>query len=135
MEHWPDDFTRLLNQWLEPTTTAIADLTTEVQETLEDLGEALAQELTVTLSFLWEDEDSFPASVASPNHHFSTEEEPYSWLNPKITPAANVHPACRGCQHYHGRVYNNSILVCGMHPYGVETDHCPDWEGEASASL
>ncbi|MEB3248790.1 MAG: hypothetical protein VKK07_05565 [Merismopediaceae bacterium] len=134
MEHWPDDFTRLLNQWLEPTTTAIADLTTEVQETLEDLGEALAQELTVTLAFLWEEEEPFhpPLSSLTPP---SAEEEAYGWLNPKIPPAANVHPACRGCQHYHGRVYNNSILVCGMHPYGVETEQCADWEGETSAPL
>lgn len=35
---------------------------------------------------------------------------------------------CRGCQHYHGRVYGGNLLVCGMHPYGVEGDRCADWE-------
>ncbi|MBD1849940.1 hypothetical protein [Leptolyngbya sp. FACHB-711] len=36
--------------------------------------------------------------------------------------------ACRGCLHFHGRTYNGNYLVCGMHPYGVETETCSDWE-------
>jgi hypothetical protein len=35
--------------------------------------------------------------------------------------------ACRGCVHYHGKVYNGTMLVCGMHPYGAESETCPDW--------
>jgi hypothetical protein len=35
--------------------------------------------------------------------------------------------ACRGCVHYHGKVYNGTLLVCGMHPYGAEDETCPDW--------
>lgn len=38
--------------------------------------------------------------------------------------------ACRGCQHYHGRVYGGHQLICGMHPYGVEGDYCDDWQAE-----
>ena len=38
--------------------------------------------------------------------------------------------ACQGCQHYHGRMYGGNFFVCGMHPYGMEADHCPDWEGK-----
>lgn len=40
--------------------------------------------------------------------------------------------ACRGCRHYHGRTYNGNFLVCGMHPYGVETETCSDWESKQS---
>lgn len=36
--------------------------------------------------------------------------------------------ACQGCQHYHGRIYGGTLLVCAMHPFGVEDDRCPDWE-------
>jgi hypothetical protein len=36
--------------------------------------------------------------------------------------------ACRGCRHYHGQKYGGNLLVCGMHPYGVAEDHCPDWQ-------
>jgi len=44
-------------------------------------------------------------------------------------PSARHHSACIGCQHYHGYIYGNQLLVCGMHPYGWEGDSCPDWEG------
>ncbi|WP_204152585.1 hypothetical protein [Leptolyngbya sp. CCY15150] len=37
--------------------------------------------------------------------------------------------ACRGCQHYHGKVYGGQRLICGMYPYGVEGDVCADWNG------
>lgn len=43
--------------------------------------------------------------------------------------------ACRGCLHYHGRSYNGSHLICGMHPYGVETETCSDWEGRSKDTL
>lgn len=36
--------------------------------------------------------------------------------------------ACRGCRHYHGQTYGGTLLVCGMHPFGVEEDACPDWQ-------
>ncbi|GAB4235944.1 MAG: hypothetical protein Kow00121_63370 [Elainellaceae cyanobacterium] len=37
---------------------------------------------------------------------------------------------CEGCCHYHGRMYGGNLLVCAMHPYGVEDDRCPDWESK-----
>jgi hypothetical protein len=45
-----------------------------------------------------------------------------------VTPALQDHPACVGCSHYHGEAYGGYVLVCGMHPYGVEENSCPDWE-------
>jgi hypothetical protein len=44
------------------------------------------------------------------------------------------HPVCVGCRHYHGQVYGGNPLVCGMHPYGVETETCPDREEAAGWS-
>jgi hypothetical protein len=49
-------------------------------------------------------------------------------VNPKVEPDATNHPACIGCQYYHGRIYGGNLLVCGMHPHGWEGDRCPDWE-------
>ncbi|MCS6782916.1 MAG: hypothetical protein RMI89_02535 [Gloeomargarita sp. SKYBB_i_bin120] len=46
-----------------------------------------------------------------------------------LEPLVMEQPACVGCKHYHGQVYNGQILVCAMHPYGVEGTSCPDWEG------
>lgn len=37
---------------------------------------------------------------------------------------------CQGCSHYHGRVYGGNLLVCGMHPYGADGEHCHDWEAQ-----
>lgn len=37
---------------------------------------------------------------------------------------------CQGCRHYHGRVYGGNFLVCAMHPYGAESEHCNDWEAQ-----
>jgi len=45
-----------------------------------------------------------------------------------VEPLLNEHPTCVGCRHYHGQSYNGVMLVCGMHPYGCETEECPDWE-------
>lgn len=33
---------------------------------------------------------------------------------------------CKGCRFYHGR--NN--LICAVHPSGIETDTCNDWESK-----
>jgi len=44
-----------------------------------------------------------------------------------VDPLMNSHPACVGCRHYHGQIYGETMLVCGMHPYGWETEKCPDW--------
>jgi hypothetical protein len=41
-----------------------------------------------------------------------------------------IPPACQGCCHYHGRSYGGTRLVCGMHPYGVEEEDCPDWQAQ-----
>jgi hypothetical protein len=45
-------------------------------------------------------------------------------------PTLNQHPVCVGCKNYHGQVYNGQMLVCGMHPFGVNKgiDSCPDKE-------
>jgi hypothetical protein len=45
-----------------------------------------------------------------------------------VEPSPEKHPACIGCHHYHGLVYSGNLLVCAMHPYGWETEDCPDWE-------
>ena len=47
-----------------------------------------------------------------------------------VDPTQSENPACIGCRNYHGQVYNGNILVCAMHPYGWDDEHCPDWEKE-----
>ena len=45
-----------------------------------------------------------------------------------VDPMMNNHPTCVGCRHYHGQMYGENMLVCGMHPYGWESEKCPDWQ-------
>lgn len=45
-----------------------------------------------------------------------------------VEPTPEMHPACIGCQNYHGQVYSGNLLVCAMHPSGWDTEDCPDWE-------
>lgn len=51
----------------------------------------------------------------------NTQPPPLSPQQPKV---------CQGCCHYHGRTYGGNLLVCGMHPYGVDGDECSDWEDQ-----
>ena len=36
--------------------------------------------------------------------------------------------ACSGCKYFHGVNYNGVDLICSLHPHGVDTNICPDWE-------
>jgi hypothetical protein len=45
-----------------------------------------------------------------------------------VSPVLQDHPACVGCAHYHGETYGENLLVCAMHPYGVEDRICSDWQ-------
>ena len=45
-----------------------------------------------------------------------------------VEPFLNDRPTCVVCRHYHGQTYGGTMLVCGMHPYGWESDKCPDWQ-------
>ncbi|MBW4467357.1 MAG: hypothetical protein KME07_18175 [Pegethrix bostrychoides GSE-TBD4-15B] len=46
----------------------------------------------------------------------------------RLAETPTVPAACQGCCHYHGQTYGGNLLVCAMHPHGVETDSCPDWQ-------
>ncbi|MBC1218767.1 hypothetical protein GNF10_27905 [Nostoc sp. UCD121] len=35
---------------------------------------------------------------------------------------------CRGCRNFHGIEYEGVMLVCAIHPTGIEEKTCPDWK-------
>ncbi len=47
-----------------------------------------------------------------------------------VDPSPTQQSACRGCSNYHGQVYGGNLLVCAMHPTGVESESCADWEAD-----
>jgi hypothetical protein len=48
----------------------------------------------------------------------------------RTIPDPATHPACVGCTNYSGTSFGGNFLVCGIHPYGCDSDTCTDWEGE-----
>lgn len=88
-------------------------IVTECDRAVETIDEWLAPPIQVYARFdvHWESENFDP------------------W-NERLDPNAHHHPACVGCQHYHGYSYNGNELICGMHPYGWDGDDCPDWESK-----
>lgn len=85
-------------------------ITTEVDQYLQELAEPI-------FDAYWELEEAINDDV-EPTFPYSVEA------------TLEQNPACIGCRHYHGQAYNGNLLVCGMHPYGWENEHCPDWEQE-----
>ncbi|MEM8780087.1 MAG: hypothetical protein AAGF26_14680 [Cyanobacteria bacterium P01_G01_bin.49] len=129
MEEWNKEFM----EWLGTVTVAFEDFVDEVSQVAEETAGKFQDDLV-------QEVDQFIDDLLVSVVDISIEEEinlPYylndesDWLvSPKIEPTFNVHPACRGCEHYHGRVHGKNLLVCAMHPYGWYDLHCPDWEGE-----
>jgi hypothetical protein len=63
---------------------------------------------------------------------FQAEAQLQNWFQPlsqTVDPFLNDHPVCVGCRNYHGQSYGGQMLICGLHPYGAQSDTCPDWEG------
>jgi len=132
MEDWTETLLKNLTAALEEMESLWADLETAVAVTAEELETELATE--------WE---GFWREWISP--WLQEESEGDLWGPPGQTPPPDAHfglvpyraatpqhqPVCQGCLHYHGFVYEDNLLVCAMHPSGVEDSSCPDWESAA----
>ena len=90
------------------------DIFDEVDSFIEDLVDVITttgDEIDAAISEEWENFSDEDFTIIS--YH---------------QPSAQSHPACINCVNYHGQVYNGNLLVCAMHPYGSDDNHCPDWE-------
>ena len=129
-----EDWQKELMEWLETVTVAVEDFFEEVGQAVEgiaiEIEEDFVGDIEEFLEGIFAQIIDFPGSD---NTIISSDlrEDPDVFLSPKINPNSNVHPACIGCRHYHGRVYGNNLLVCAMHPYGWDENNCPDWEQES----
>lgn len=52
-----------------------------------------------------------------------------------VEPSPTQQAACQGCRNYHGQVYGGNLLVCAMHPTGVESESCQDWEADSDVNF
>jgi hypothetical protein len=69
----------------------------------------------------------------------STEESEGRWVRRHFSREAvasladstskSIPPACVGCVDYYGVFHGGNRLICGIHPFGVESDTCTDHNG------
>ncbi len=133
MEDWSQDFVDMIESVADQVEQFFLDVSREVGEVVETIAlisEEVAEQVQET--FLGELEQCL-SDLISPmleqylgvEHLLGEATQP---LNSTVEPFLNQHPACVGCRHYHGQVYGDQMLVCGMYPYGWEGEKCPDWQ-------
>ncbi len=129
MEDWSKDFfemlegaTREFEQFFQDVSEVAETIAEEVQNSIALEFENFCYEIFEPLIEVY---NEFESEFRSELDDLLEEDLAISY---KVESTPEHHPACVGCQHYHGHVYNGNLLVCGMHPYGWDDDNCPDWE-------
>lgn len=142
MEDWPKEIFKMLETAAEEVDRFFEEVSEEVMELVDELGKfseemaELSEELTEEWrTTIFTQLDRCFEELVDPYFDFylglddiSNEPEPFVSYVPPM--ADRRSQACMGCKHYHGQVYGGNLLICGMHPYGWDTEDCPDWEGE-----
>ena len=126
MEDWSKNFFKVMGTAMLEVESFFDEMAEEISEVFDEWGkfsEEIAEEIStnVTIEF-------YPDLTPD-----TQEEDMDYYFIDHIEPTLEEYPACRGCIHYHGQVYGGNLLVCGMHPYGVEDESCPDWESNNSS--
>ena len=123
MDEWPKSIFEVLE--------SVADMVDEFFLGVTEVVEVVANEVQNTVGIDIDQclQDMFEpiASIYAELEEMVGETEQTYYSYP-VEPTLETNPACRGCHHYHGQVYGGNLFVCGMHPYGWETENCPDWE-------
>ena len=144
MDDWQKDWwqqlentTATVEQFFNDINQAIESFSIEVTDVVEDLGKQLQNTVATELDRFVEDFEDFIEFVTESDFEseFDIWEDLENWAEDSefvdITteiPTKDRYAACINCSNYHGKAYNGQILVCAMHPHGVEDDSCPDWE-------
>lgn len=136
MDNWETEF----GKWIDAVTESVERFFDEIGQTVEEIAQDLETGVVNELeSFIREVIEPFIDIEIDINVDIRTREShPFEDLfsetefdfNPKIRPSATSYSACINCQHFHGRIYNGTPLICGMHPHGWSDENCPDWEAE-----
>jgi hypothetical protein len=124
-----DDWSKELFNLLETMTAEVEQFFQEVSDEIETVATQIHQSISDEIEqFLENLEDFFEPIVIVYAELDEIADEIDPPIGYKIEPNSSQNPACVGCRNYHGQVYGGNLLVCGMHPYGWEGSHCPDWE-------
>jgi hypothetical protein len=143
MDDWQKEWIKFWETAVEDAEQFFLEMSREMGEALEaliDFSDEMAEQLheAIAPSFNQLDEQisqwiepfaqTFLPPDLSPPEQFFPEIEEFNPPNSQFSP--HPHPVCVGCCHYHGQIYGGNLLVCAMHPYGVEegVEICPDKE-------
>ncbi len=128
MENWRKDFLEIVENVTDEVEHFFVGVT-EIVDSFFEISETVAAQLQNTIATEF---DLYLQDWAEPLFDVYTDIEDMmndlEQLPHLVEPTSDLYPACKGCYHYHGHVYNGNLLVCGMHPYGWEDSNCPDWE-------
>lgn len=133
MDSWLREFSEMMQSVVDDVEQFLTEVSKEFEGMVDavfDASEAIAAQVQTTLAPDLEqriDEFFDPILEAYLGFEVAIEDTVQPVVH-TVEPMLNNHPACVGCHHYHGQVYNGVMLVCGMHPYGWEGEKCPDWE-------
>ena|SRR4028118_18650 len=122
MEDWP----KSIIETLESVACIVDEFFLEVTEMVEIFADELQNTVVVEIDQYFQDMFEPIAEIYAELEEIVGETE-QSFTYP-VEPTPEKHPACIGCHHYHGQVYSGNLFVCAMHPYGWDTEECPDWE-------
>ncbi len=140
MEDWSKNFFKVMGTAMLEVESFFDEMAEEISEVFDEWGkfsEEIAEEISASVTTEIDDYlNDLVTPIIEVYSDFTPdtqEEEMDYYFIDHIEPTLEEYPACRGCIHYHGQVYGGNVLVCGMHPYGVEDESCPDWESNNSS--
>ena len=132
MENWQKDLWQLMETLTDEVERFFIGMT-EVVDTFFEFTEELTEQVHNSIAT---EVDQYLQDIVEPlsEIYWELDDIPSENFDPAFPYAVDAttekNPACVGCKHYHGYAYGGNLLVCGMHPSGVEDSICPDWEQE-----
>ncbi len=130
MEDWPKDFFEMLEVVAHEVEQFFIEVTEILDTVADEVQTTITTEIDQRLEELFEPIIGIYAELEEASNQT---EQPFIYYD-FVEPTAERHPACIGCNYYHGHAYSGNLLVCGMHPYGWDDSNCPDWKSTENQS-
>ncbi len=121
-----EDWSKSIFETLDLLTDIVDEFFLGFTEIIEDLTEEWHTTVGAEIDKCWQDLFEPIAEIYFDLDDLVDESDP-AFTYP-LEPTLEKPIACQDCHHYHGQVYGGNLLVCAMHPYGWDTENCPDWE-------
>jgi hypothetical protein len=147
MEDWSKDFFEVMENAVSEVEHFFSDVSDEFVEMLdvlakvsEEFAEQVQNNLINDIDVCFNEFDGLLNEFIEPIIEVCREFDPEFdridlSLVTYVDPSPTQQQACRGCRNYHGQVYGGNLLVCAMHPTGVESESCADWESDGDADF